>query len=97
MSAATRLTLPGIPKSRFKPPELPTETDERRSRYSRKAEGAALLGPIRLELPGFCRSPASIGRMKSTGKNDEVRIGYWSHRKGWEDVDDMGGCILPLD
>jgi len=21
----------------------------------------------------------------------------WSHRRKWEDIDDMGGCVLPLD
>lgn len=30
-------------------------------------------------------------------RGDEVRIAYWSHRRKWEDIDDMGGCILPLD
>ena len=26
------------------------------------------------------------------------RLGlYWSHRRKWEDNDEMGGCILPLD
>ena len=32
-----------------------------------------------------------------TGTDDEVRIAYWSHRRKWEDIDDMGGCVLPLD
>lgn len=39
---------------------------------------------------------APIARLKPTGTGDEVRIGYWSHRRRWEDIDDMGGCILPL-
>jgi len=24
-------------------------------------------------------------------------LGYWSHQRRWEDIDDMGGCVLPLD
>jgi len=40
---------------------------------------------------------APIARLKPTGNNDEVRLGYWSHRRKWEDVDDTGGVILPLD
>jgi hypothetical protein len=40
---------------------------------------------------------APIGRLKPTGSGDEVRLGYWSHRRRWEDVDDMGGVVLPLD
>ncbi len=40
---------------------------------------------------------APIARLMPTGTNDEVRVGYWSHRKKWEDVDDMGGCVLPID
>jgi hypothetical protein len=40
---------------------------------------------------------APIARLKPTGTSDEVRIAYWSHRRKWEDIDDMGGCILPLD
>ncbi|ESX18810.1 hypothetical protein X765_32265 [Mesorhizobium sp. LSHC440B00] len=38
-----------------------------------------------------------IARLKPTGRSDEVRIAYWSHRKKWEDIDDMSGCVLPLD
>jgi hypothetical protein len=40
---------------------------------------------------------APIARFKPTGAGDDVRIYYWSHRRKWEDIDDMGGCILPLD
>jgi len=40
---------------------------------------------------------APIARLKPTGKEDEVQIGYWSHRCRWEDVDDMGGVILSLN
>lgn len=40
---------------------------------------------------------APIARLKPVGTSDEVRLGYWSHRRKWEDIDDMGGCILPLD
>jgi hypothetical protein len=40
---------------------------------------------------------APIARLKPTGNGDEVRLGYWSHRRGWEDVDDMGGVVLTLD
>jgi len=35
--------------------------------------------------------------LKPTGNDDEVRLGYWSHRRKWEDVDDMGGVVMPLD
>jgi len=40
---------------------------------------------------------APIARLKPTGTDGEVRISYWSHRLKWEDIDDMGGCVLPLD
>jgi len=40
---------------------------------------------------------APIARLKPIGTSDEVRLGYWSHRRKWEDIDGMGGCILPLD
>jgi len=40
---------------------------------------------------------APIACLKPTGTGDEVRIAYWSHRRKWEDIDDMGGCVLPLD
>ena len=40
---------------------------------------------------------APITRLKPVGTTDEVRLGYWSHRRRWEDTDDMGGCVLPLD
>ena len=39
---------------------------------------------------------APIARLKPTGTGDEVRIAYWSHRRKWEDIDDLGGCIIPL-
>ena len=39
---------------------------------------------------------APIARLKPTGTGDDVRLGYWSHRRKWEDIDDMGGCVLPL-
>jgi hypothetical protein len=35
--------------------------------------------------------------LKPTGNGDEIRLEYWSHRRRWEDVDDMGGVVLPLD
>lgn len=40
---------------------------------------------------------AQIARLRPTGTNDAVRIAYWSHRRKWQDIDDMGGCVLPLD
>ena len=40
---------------------------------------------------------APIACLKPTGTGDEVRIAYWSYRRKWEDIDDMGGCVLPLD
>lgn len=40
---------------------------------------------------------APIARLKPTGTGNEVRIAYWSHRRKWEDIDDMGGCVLPLE
>ena len=40
---------------------------------------------------------APITRLKPVGTSDEVRLGYWSHRQKWEDLDDMGGCVLLLD
>jgi hypothetical protein len=40
---------------------------------------------------------APIARLKPTGNGDEIRLEYWSHRRRWEDVDDMGGVVLPLD
>ena len=40
---------------------------------------------------------APIARLKPTGNGDEVRLGYWSHRRTWEDIDDMGGVTMPLD
>lgn len=40
---------------------------------------------------------APIARLNPTGIGDEVRLGYWSHRRRWEDVDDMGGVVKPLD
>ncbi len=40
---------------------------------------------------------APIARLKPTGMNDEVRLAYWSHRQKWENIDDMGGCVLPLE
>jgi hypothetical protein len=43
------------------------------------------------------QTEAPIARLTPTGKGDEVRIGYWSHRRKWEDVDDMGGIVMPLD
>ena len=43
------------------------------------------------------KTEALIARLKPTGNDDKVRLGYWSHRRKWEDVDDKGGVILPLD
>lgn len=40
---------------------------------------------------------APIARLEPTGVGDEVRLAYWSHRRRWEDVDDMGGVVKPLD
>lgn len=40
---------------------------------------------------------APIARFKPTGTADEVRIYYRSHRRKWDEVDDMGGCIMPID
>lgn len=40
---------------------------------------------------------APIACLKPTGNGDEVRIGHWSHRRRWEDVDDIGGVVLPID
>ena len=40
---------------------------------------------------------APIARLKPTGKGDSVRISYWSHRRRWADIGDMGGCVLLLD
>jgi hypothetical protein len=40
---------------------------------------------------------APIARRKPTGKGDEVRLGYWSNRRRWEDIDVMDGVVLPLD
>ena len=40
---------------------------------------------------------APIARLKPTGTGDAFRIAYWSHRRKWEDVDNKGGCVLPLD
>jgi hypothetical protein len=40
---------------------------------------------------------APIARLKPTGVDDEVRIAYWSHRRKWEGIDDMGGCVLLID
>ena len=39
---------------------------------------------------------APVARLKPTGNRDEVRLGYWSHRRKWEDIDDMGGVVMPL-
>lgn len=43
------------------------------------------------------KTEAPIAQLKPTTNGDEVRLGYWSHRRRWEDVDDMGGIVLPLD
>jgi len=40
---------------------------------------------------------APIARLMPTGKGDEVRLGYWSHRCKWEDIDDSGGIAMPLN
>ena len=40
---------------------------------------------------------APIARLKPNGTGDQVSIAYWSHRQQWDDIDDMGGCVLPLD
>lgn len=38
-----------------------------------------------------------IARLKPVSPRDDFRLGYWSHRRKWEDTDDMGGCVLPLN
>lgn len=38
-----------------------------------------------------------IPRLKPTGNSDKVRLGYLSHHRKWQDVDDMGGVVMPLD
>jgi hypothetical protein len=38
---------------------------------------------------------APIARLMPACPRDEVTLGYWSHRRKWEDIDDMGGCALP--
>ena len=40
---------------------------------------------------------APIARLKPTGQGDKVRLGFWSHRRKWEDVDDMGGGVMHLE
>ncbi len=40
---------------------------------------------------------APIARLKPTGKGGEFRIAYWSLCRKWDNIDDMGGCVLPLD
>jgi len=40
---------------------------------------------------------APIARLMPTGEGDEVRLGYWSHRCKWEDIDDSGGIAMPLN
>jgi hypothetical protein len=52
-------------------------------------KGAYHFYPLETEAP--------IARLKPAGTSDDVRLGYWSHRRRWEDIDDMGGCVLPLD
>lgn len=54
-----------------------------------KDKGAYHLYLLETETP--------IARLKPTGNGDEVRLGYWSHRRKWEDIDDMGGSVMPLD
>ena len=54
-----------------------------------KDKGAYHLYLLTTEAPG--------ARLKPVGASDEVRLGYWSHQRKWEDIDDMGGCVLPLD
>lgn len=39
---------------------------------------------------------APTARLKLTDKSDEVRLGYWLHHRKWQDVDDMGGVVMPL-
>jgi hypothetical protein len=40
---------------------------------------------------------APIARLMPTGKGDAVRLGYWPHRREWDDPDDFGGIVMPLD
>lgn len=53
-----------------------------------KDKGAHHLYLLQTETP--------IARLTQTGKGDEVRIGYWSRQRKWEDVDVMGGTVMPL-
>lgn len=53
-----------------------------------KDKGACHLYLLETEAP--------IARLDPTGNGDEVRLGYWSHRRKWEDVDDMGGSVMPF-
>lgn len=39
---------------------------------------------------------APIARLQPTGTRDEVRIAYWSLWRKWENIDEMGGCVLPF-
>jgi hypothetical protein len=47
--------------------------------------------------PYLLANEAPIARLKPTGQGDKVRLGYWSHRRKWKDVDDMGGGVMPLE
>ena len=40
---------------------------------------------------------APIARLNPTGSNDDMRIRFWSYRERWQDVEDFGGIILPLE
>ena len=40
---------------------------------------------------------APVARLEPEGSGDDMRLRYRSHQNRWEDVDDMGGLVLPLD
>jgi hypothetical protein len=40
-------------------------------------------------------SKAPIVQLKPTANGGEVRLGCWSHRRKWENVDDKGRIVMP--
>lgn len=40
---------------------------------------------------------APIARLKPTGRDDHVRVLYWSHRETWANAGPLGGVTLSLD
>jgi len=55
----------------------------------RRSSGAYHLYLLETEAP--------IARLMPTRNGDEVQLGYWSHRRRWEDIDDFGGRVMSLD